>query len=209
MEILSVRDLSFGYIDCPVFEHFSCSIEEGDFCLIEGENGAGKTTLMKCITSLINKGACIYYREKEIINHKNLLSNLTYVMSDDTLYDYLTVDENIRFFKSIFGENKDFIKCVCNILCDLDVLKYKDFLVKNLSQGTRSKVYLAIILAKHSDVLLLDEPFTALDQTSQKYFCQLIKNQNEKFGKTIVLITHIAQFKELATKTINISKKEV
>lgn len=209
MEILSVRDLTFGYKDCPVFDRFSCAIAEGDFCLIEGVNGAGKTTLMKCLTSLINQGSCIYYRGQEIAANKHLLANLSYVMSEDTLYDYLTVEENINFYSALFGEGSAFSGNVHKILEDLGCTQYLDFLIKNLSQGTRSKIYMAIMLAKRADVLLLDEPFTALDQTSQAYFCDLIQKQNRESGKTVVLVTHIAQFKQLATSKIEIVKKEV
>ncbi len=209
MEILSVKDLTFGYKDCPVFDRFSCSIAEGDFCLIEGVNGAGKTTLMKCLTSLINQGSCIYYRGQEIAANKHLLANLSYVMSEDTLYDYLTVEENISFYRALFGEGSAFTRYVHDVLADLDCTQYLDFLIKNLSQGTRSKIYMAIMLAKRADVLLLDEPFTALDQASQAYFCDLIQKQNRENGKTVVLVTHIAQFKQLATSKIEITKKEV
>jgi ABC-type multidrug transport system ATPase subunit len=209
MEILSVRDLTFGYKDCPVFDHFSAAISEGDFCLIEGVNGAGKTTLMKCLTSLINQGSCIYYRGQEIARNKQLLANLSYVMSEDTLYDYLTVDENISFYRSLFGEGESFSKDVYRVLEDLDCTQYRGFLIKNLSQGTRSKIYMAIMLAKRADVLLLDEPFTALDQASQEYFCELIRRQNRTDGKTVVLVTHIAQFKAMATSKIEITKREV
>lgn len=209
MEILSVRNLTFGYKDCPVFENFSCSIAEGDFCLIEGINGAGKTTLMKCLTSLINQGIGIYYRGQEIAKNKHCLVNLSYVMSEDTLYDYLTVDENIAFYRSLFGEDEAFSQRIYAVLEDLGCTQYRDFLIKNLSQGTRSKIYMAIMLEKKADVLLLDEPFTALDQTSQEYFCRLIQKQNQETRKTVVLVTHIAQFKALATTKIQITKREV
>lgn len=209
MEVLAVRDLTFGYKDCPVFENFSCSINKGDFCLIEGINGAGKTTLIKCLTALINQGSCVYYRGKEISKNKHLLSNLSYVMSEDTLYDYLTVEENISFYRSLFGEKDSFSEKVYSTLDDLDCLQYRNFLIKNLSQGTRSKIYMAIMLAKNADVLLLDEPFTALDQTSQEYFCRLIQKRNCEEGITVVLVTHIAQFKMLSTTKIEITKREV
>jgi ABC-type multidrug transport system ATPase subunit len=130
-------------------------------------------------------------------------------MSEDTLYDYLTVDENISFYRSLFGEGESFSKDVYRVLEDLDCTQYRGFLIKNLSQGTRSKIYMAIMLAKRADVLLLDEPFTALDQASQEYFCELIRRQNRTDGKTVVLVTHIAQFKAMATSKIEITKREV
>lgn len=209
MDILSVENLSFGYDDCPVFKNFSCSISAGEICLIDGKNGSGKTTLLKCMTSLINEGENIYYKGESVKENRELLKNISYIMSEDTLYDYLTVAENIDFYKNLFSESAEFVEKIMSILKELGCEQYKNFLIKNLSQGTRNKVYLSIMISKNSTILILDEPFTALDKCSQEYFIKYIYKQNQNTGKTIVLVTHINQFKSIATKTIIVEKMEV
>ena len=206
MSILSVKNLTFGYEDCPVFNDFSINFEEGNLYCIVGENGAGKTTLLKCITSLINNGTSIYYNECEIAKNKNLLKNFSYIMNEDTLYDYMTVLENISFYKNLFSENCDFVSRVKEILVALNCYNYKDYLVKNLSQGTRNKIYLAIMLCKKAKIILLDEPFTALDNKSQKFFFEFIKNKSLNDNITVLMVTHIDEFKSIANKTIHIEK---
>lgn len=208
MEILSVKDLTFGYGDCPVLDRFSCAINEGDFCLIEGGSGAGKTTLMKCLTSLVNQGVCVYYRGQELARNRHLLANMAWVMGEDGLYDYLTVEENIGFYRAFFGEGIAFSRRVHQILEDVGCTRYLDHLVRNLSREDRGKVCVAIMLSKRADVLLLDEPFTALDQRDQTYFCELLRQQNRQAGKTVVLVTELAPFRQLATSRIEIVKKE-
>lgn len=208
MDILSVQGLTFGYKDCPVFDNFSCNIKAGTITRLAGINGAGKTTLLKCMTALVNQGKCIYYKGTEIANKKSLLSSLSYAMSDDTLYDYLTVEENINFYRALFQVGSSFTNEAFRILRLLKCDQYLDFLIKNLSQGTRSKVYTAICLAKPAEVYLLDEPFTALDKQSQSFFCKYIQQIYLEQKKTFVLVTHIDEFQSLATDTIQIVKKE-
>ena len=209
MEILSVKNLTFGYLDCPVFKDFSLQIEQGHIYLIDGENGVGKTTLLKCMTSILNNGKNIFYEGTPIENNKYLLKNIAYVMSEDTLYPYMTVDENISFYKNLFSEGKEFTDKVYNILNKLNCRNYKDFLVKNLSQGTRNKIYLAIMFSKNARVLILDEPFTALDKDSQKFFLELIKQQNNKNKITIIMVTHISEFKIIASKVVHVEKRDL
>lgn len=209
MEILSVRDLTFGYPDCPVLEHFSCAFAQGRIVRLEGKNGAGKTTLLKCLTALVNQGKCVFYKGKEIFQSKELLSELSYVMSEDTLYDYLTIEENVAFYRGLFGAGGEFSDEVFRILRELDCEQYRGFLVKNLSQGTRSKIYMAICLAKNAEIYLLDEPFTALDLFSQNYFRAYIQKLNQEKQKTVILVTHIEDFKTIASETIVLEKREV
>ncbi len=206
MNILSVKNLTYGYDDCPVFRDFSVSFEEGKIYCITGENGAGKTTLLKCISSLENNSKNIYYVNEPIEKNKDLLQNISYIMSEDTLYPYMTVSENIMFYANLFYKTSDFKNKVNYILNKIGCDLYKNYLVKNLSQGTRNKIYLSIMLSKDAKVFLLDEPFTALDKQSQEIFFNLIKEKNLKEKATIIIVTHIEEFKKISSEIIEIEK---
>lgn len=207
MNIIEIKNLTFGYEDNPILSDVSIDFEKGKIHLIEGENGAGKTTLLKCITALINEGKNVYINGISVSDNKNVLSKVSYIMSNDTLYDYLTVNENILFYKSLFNEKDTFYKEVKEMLARLDCCQYLDYLVKNLSQGTRNKIYMAIFLMKNADIIILDEPFTALDGRSQCYFIEYMQKINQNKGKTILMVTHIEQFKKIATNIVKITKE--
>lgn len=208
MKILEVKDLSYGYEDNLVLENFNMNVSSNEIVLLDGENGAGKTTLLKCICNIINNGKNIYINGEEVYNNKKILKHICFIMSEDTLYDYLTVKENINFFRMLFEENQQFIKRV-QLLCEiLDIDKYENYLIKNLSQGTRNKLYLAIMLSKKHNILILDEPFTALDKKTQDIVINKIKTDSTECEKCVIMVTHINEFKEIATRVVHINKIE-
>jgi len=174
--ILEVKNLTFGYEDEPVLENFNMSISKNEILLIDGENGAGKTTLLKCITNIINNGKNIFINGVEVFSDKSVLKNISFIMSEDTLYDYLTLKENIIFFKTLFDEDDEYVDNVKSLCNELAIDKYEDYLIKNLSQGTRNKLYLSIMLSKKHNILILDEPFTALDKNTQSIMINKIKS---------------------------------
>ena len=206
MSILSVKELTYGYNDCPVFKNFWVSFSKGKIYCIVGENGAGKTTWLKCISSLSNNSKGIYYENQSIEENKDLLQNISYIMSEDTLYPYMTVNENIKFYATLFYKTSNFKNKVNGILTQLGCDIYRDYLVKNLSQGTRNKIYLSIMLSKDAEIFLLDEPFTALDKKSQEFFFNFIEEKNRKEKSTFIIVTHIEEFKKISSEIIEIHK---
>jgi len=206
MNVLEVKDLTFGYEDAPVLDKFNLVLVPNEILLIDGENGAGKTTLLKCMTNVINNGEGIFINGKSVREDKSMLQQISFIMSEDTLYDYLTLSENVSFFKSLFDENDDFFAKVYALCVEFDIAKYEDYLIKNLSQGTRHKLYLAIMLAKRHQILILDEPFTALDKQTQQVVMAKVKKLANEEGRSVVLVTHVAEFKQLATRTIQVDK---
>ena len=204
--ILEVKNLTFGYEDEPVLENFNMSISKNEILLIDGENGAGKTTLLKCITNIINNGKNIYINGVEVFSDKSVLKNISFIMSEDTLYDYLTLKENIIFFKTLFDEDDEYVDNVKSLCNELAIDKYEDYLIKNLSQGTRNKLYLSIMLSKKHNILILDEPFTALDKNTQSIMINKIKSNSKEKEKCVIMVTHVSEFKEISTRVMTINK---
>lgn len=204
--ILEVKNLTFGYEDEPVLENFNMSISKNEILLIDGENGAGKTTLLKCITNIINNGKNIFINGVEVFSDKSVLKNISFIMSEDTLYDYLTLKENIIFFKTLFDEDDQYVDNVKSLCNELAIDKYEDYLIKNLSQGTRNKLYLSIMLSKKHNILILDEPFTALDKNTQSIMINKIKSNSKEKEKCVIMVTHVSEFKEISTRVMTINK---
>lgn len=206
MKILEVQGLTFGYEDNLVLKDLNLYVNENEIVLLDGDNAVGKTTLLKCITGIINNGKNVYINGMEVFDRKNLLKNISFVMSEDTLYDYLTLNENIELFKMLFREDENFTKKV-KILCkQLNIDKYENFLVKKLSQGTRNKLYLSIMLSKKFNILILDEPFTALDKDTQEFMIEKIKQISDEKQKAVLMVTHIEEFKKISTRKIRLEK---
>jgi len=206
MKLLEVKNLRFGYDGAPVLDQFSMSAREKEIVLIDGENGAGKTTLLKCITNVLNNGESIFIKEKSVQEDKSVLRDVSFIMSDDTLYDYLTLRENIAFFKSLFGEDDSFITKVDALCVEFGITKYENYLIKSLSQGTRHKLYLAIMFSKRYNILILDEPFTALDKGTQTRVIEKMEAIAQQPGKCVLMVTHVSEFKKIATRTIALHK---
>lgn len=118
----------------------------------------------------------------------------------------LTVDENIKLFAELFGESSIFFDKVNDVINMMNLSEYRQYLVKHLSQGTRHKVYLSIMLSKSSSVLILDEPFSSVDKKTQDVIFQYIMSIQK--DKIIVYVTHIEEFEKLATRTIVLEKIE-
>ena len=198
--LIKVKNLTYGYEDDPVIKNVSLELRSGEVLLLEGENGAGKTTLLKCITNVLNSGKDVFYEEKEVYKNKRLIKNFSYVMSEDYLYDYMTMDENIKFFKKLFKEDAEYLDKVEVFVEKFGIKSYRNKLVKTLSQGTRNKLFIAIMFSKKHSVLILDEPFTALDKETQNVILPCVEDYKNSDDKAVLMVTHIEQFKRIATR---------
>lgn len=198
--LLQVENLTFGYEEDPVIKNVTLELKGGEILHIDGKNGVGKTTLLKCIANVLNSGKNIFYNGKEIYKNKDCLKEFSFVMSEDFLYDYMTMEENIVFFQKLFEESSDYRERVDSYVTMFGISEYMNKLVKALSQGTRNKLYIAIMLSKKHHVLLLDEPFTALDKKTQEIILQHVEEYKNDKTKGVIMVTHIQQFMKIATK---------
>lgn len=201
---LVIKNLNFSYNEKLILKDINIVAKTNDIILIKGVNGSGKTTLLKCIGGIFNGGKNIYINNIELINQKNLFRHISYIMSEDTLYGYLSVKENIKFYYELFGEDSSFIDQVYSYIEDMEILEYENYLVKHLSEGTRHKIYLSIMLSKKSELIILDEPFSSIDKNTQEKMFKYIENLSK--DKIIIYSTHIKEFEKMANKIINLEK---
>ena len=165
--MLQVSRVSFAYEEAFVLEDIHFQVGKGEHVAIMGESGCGKSTLLKIVYGLLHlKVGEIRWGSKQI---KGPLYNLVpgepfmkYLTQDFDLMPFTTVEENISEFLSVFYPD-ELKKRTKELLEMVEMTQFKRTLVKNLSGGQQQRVALARVLAQKPEVLLLDEPFSHID----------------------------------------------
>ena len=164
--MLKVDNISFGYTSKEVLKNISFTANKGEYIAVIGESGCGKSTLLEIIYGLlhIEKGTVFWNNEKLLGPNFYLIPGedfMKYLPQDFDLMPYITVEENIGKNISSLDPNKlQRIKELLEVVDMSDFLKTK---VKNLSGGQKQRVAIAKVIAKEPEVLLLDEPFSHID----------------------------------------------
>jgi zinc transport system ATP-binding protein len=198
MSILEIKNVSIRYNQSEVVKDVSFTINSGDFVGLAGPNGAGKTTLVKAILGLvpITSGSVELFGEtKEKFSSWSKIGYLPQKSSTINVLFPATVNEVVMlgllsqktWFKKIIKNDQFKINA---ILQDLGIVNLKKRMFSELSGGQQQKVLLARALVSSPEVLIFDEPSTALDPESRESFFQLLERLNKKNGIAIILITH-------------------
>lgn len=170
-------------------DNVSFSVNKGELFGLIGPDGAGKTSIFRILTTLLlaDKGTAIVDDCDVVKDYKNIRSNVGYMPGKFSLYQDLSVEENLNFFATIFGtsikENYDLIK---DIYVQLEPFKKRR--AGKLSGGMKQKLALCCALIHKPTVLFLDEPTTGVDPVSRKEFWEMLKRL-KKQGITILVST--------------------
>lgn len=204
-KLLEIKNLSKNYHtkmgEVKAIEDISFDIYEGEFLCIIGPSGCGKSTILNILASLDNKSS------GDIIKHKEL--KVGYMLQEDALFPWLNILDNALLGLSITHNlTEDNIAYTKHLL---EKYGLKDFLGKyphQLSGGMRQRVALIRTLATKPDILLLDEPFSALDYVSRLSVSEDVSSIIKSEKKTVVMITHdISEALSLADRIIVLSKR--
>lgn len=189
--MLQVQQLQFSYLDQPTLMDINFSLDKGKTLAVIGESGCGKSTLLKLIYGLhdLNDGH-IYWNDTEVLGPKyNLIPGMEfmkYLAQDFDLMPFITVAENVgKYLSNIYKDIKN--QRVTELLEIVEMTEFANVKAKFLSGGQMQRVALARVLALEPEVLLLDEPFSHIDNfrknsLRRKLFAYL----NEKQITTIV-----------------------
>lgn len=165
--MLTVRDISFSYNDTPNLNSISFSLTKGKNLALIGESGCGKSTLLKLIYGLhdLDDGQ-IFWNDIEVLGPKyHLIPGMPfmkYLAQDFDLMPFITVAENVgKYLSNFFPEDKQVR--IAELLEIVEMTEYADVKAKLLSGGQMQRVALARVLALEPEVLLLDEPFSHID----------------------------------------------
>ena len=197
--MIVLEDVSKVYkgSDHPVVNHLNLHVEEGEICVLVGASGCGKTTTMRMINRLHDAtGGKIYVGGKDImtINPIELRRNIGYVIQETGLFPHYSIEKNIATVprEKRWGKEKirervyEMMKLV-----DLDPELYAKKKPSALSGGQKQRVGVARALAGDPPIMLMDEPFGALDPITRGHLQnEFLSNIQAKLKKTIVFVTH-------------------
>lgn len=179
-----------------VLDDLNFEIKEGEFFVSVGPSGSGKTTTLKLINRLIEQTeGDIFFQGKNIKDYplREMRLEMGYVLQDIALFPNLTVAENIGLIPEMKKINKkEIAKRVESLLkqVDLDPKVYKNRLPEDLSGGEKQRIGILRAIAANPKVLLMDEPFSALDPISRTQLQDLVKKLHKDYKITTVFVTH-------------------
>ena len=179
-----------------ILDGLSFEIQEGEFFVLVGPSGSGKTTTLKLINRLIEQtDGDIYFEDKRLKDYdlRELRLKTGYVLQQIALFPNLTVSENIALIPEMKNFDKKEIKEKTEDLLKkvrLDTKHYMNRLPKELSGGEKQRVGILRAIIANPKILLMDEPFSALDPISKVQLQDLIKTLHNEYKMTTVFVTH-------------------
>jgi len=178
---IQLKNISKSYDKVQALEGISFAVKEGELFGLIGPDGAGKTTLFRILTTLLiaDEGVATVSSFDVVTDYKSIRKNVGYMPGKFSLYQDLTVEENLTFFATIFGttieENYDLIKDIY-----VQIEPFKNRRAGKLSGGMKQKLALCCALIHKPKVLFLDEPTTGVDPVSRKEFWEMLKRLQKK-----------------------------
>ena len=168
-----------GESKVEVLKGIDLAIEQGEFCVLLGPSGSGKSTLLNIIG-----GRMADMKEKRLTIYRR--KHLGYIFQMYNLIPNLTVRENIEVGAYLSDKPLD----VNELLHTLGLYEHRNKLPNQLSGGQQQRTAIGRAIVKNPDILLCDEPTGALDYKTSKEILKLIETVNEKYGNTIIMVTH-------------------
>lgn len=194
LKMLQVQNISFGYAEKRVLHNIDFTIEKGQNIAVIGESGCGKSTLLKLIYGLydLDEGN-IVWDETEVLGPKyNLVPGMAfvkYLSQDFDLMPYITVGENVgKFLSNVFPEKKK--ERIRELLEIVEMTDFADVNAKYLSGGQQQRVALARVLALEPEILLLDEPFSHIDNFRKNALRRNLFAYLKSKEVTVIVATH-------------------
>ena len=195
MSSIRMEHIVHSYGEHTVLKDFSMDIHDGEFISVIGGSGSGKTTVLKLINGLLipDQGE-IYVQDKDIrkVDQNELRRNIGYVIQSIGLFPHMTIEENIGYVLSLTKQDSALIQERVKEM--MDIMKLEEQLLNRypdeLSGGQKQRVGIARALASHPKILLMDEPFGAVDEITRHSLQDEILRIYHELHITIFFITH-------------------
>lgn len=189
---LEVIDISKGYNDNGVLNKVSFSVNEGEFLSILGPSGCGKTTLLRILIGLLQPDTGKLYKdEKDITNVHSSARGMGIVFQNYALFENMTVLRNVEYAMKFHGIDKENARDAAMRMLDaVGLSEHLGKYPKHLSGGQQQRVAIARTLALNPDIVLLDEPMSALDVSTRLTMRNELKKLQAQFGTTMIYVTH-------------------
>ncbi|PJZ00762.1 ABC transporter ATP-binding protein [Bacillus vallismortis] len=192
--MLKVSNLNFKYDEEFVLKDVSFDLYPNEITWLQGINGSGKSTLLQILANLLSANGNIEYHHKgDVIRGDRLKEHTIYIPESPYLFDYLTGAENAIFLKNLFqisdGVFEERFYENCKKFSLSDALKKP---VKDYSLGMKYKLYLSVMFLRDANILLLDEPFSAIDKSSLSIAVKMIE-EVVRNGALLIFSSHIEE----------------
>ncbi len=190
--IITTEALTKRFNDFTAVDHISFNVHKGEIFGFLGANGAGKTTAMRmlCGLSLPTSGKATIAGFDVYKQTENIKRSIGYMSQKFSLYEDLTVRENIRFYGGIYGKSNTFIKEKTNwLLQQLNLQDEADKLVGSLPLGWKQKLAFSVAVFHEPQIVFLDEPTGGVDPVTRREFWNLIYEASAT-GITVFVTTH-------------------
>ncbi|WP_372757277.1 ABC transporter ATP-binding protein [Lactococcus lactis] len=194
--MIEFQNVSKAFANKKILDHANFTIKDQEFFVLVGPSGSGKTTTLKMINQLVthSEGKILINNEEiSTANLRKLRLSVGYVLQQIALFPNLTVSENIALIPEMKGWDKAKIADRTNELLDLVGLNPKDYAQRQpseLSGGEQQRVGILRAIAANPKIVLMDEPFSALDPISRRQLQIFIKDLQKKMNLKVVFVTH-------------------
>lgn len=213
---IELRDITKSYSGKVVLEHFNLKVEKGEFVTIIGSSGCGKTTALKMVNGLLtpDNGAILIDGEDIAGRDQNQLRrNIGYAIQGSVLFPHMTVEQNIAYVPNLLNKKdrkktRDAVEKWMGIVGLDPELKHR--YPEELSGGQQQRVGIARALAASPEILLMDEPFGAVDELTRGQLQEELKGIHAQTGITVLFVTHdISEALKLGTRVLVIDHGEI
>ncbi len=207
--IIRFDHVSKEYEGHTVLQDFSLDVTKGEFITVIGSSGSGKTTMLKMINGLLTPTRGIIYVDDKDISKENqtlLRRNIGYVIQGIGLFPHMSVRKNIAYVPELLNK-RDKLRTARAVERLIKVVGLEQEMLERypaeLSGGQRQRVGIARSLAANPEILLMDEPFGAVDEITRKMLQTEIARIHQELGVTIIFITHdIKEALKLGTRVL-------
>ena len=211
MAFLEISHLKKGFgtgeNHIEVLKDINLNVSQGEFCVLLGPSGSGKSTLLNIIGGIdqANSGDIHIHGERMAdMNEKTLTlyrrKHLGYIFQMYNLIPNLTIRENIEVGAYLSEKPLD----VDELLHTLGLYDHRKKLPNQLSGGQQQRTAIGRAIVKNPDILLCDEPTGALDYATSKEILKLIETVNQKYGNTIIMVTHNDAIQNMADRVVRL-----
>lgn len=205
--LIEIENLTFSYKpNFKLLNNINLNLNEKEIICIKGNNGVGKTTLLKIICNLIGTNNYNLKYKGNSTSFKYMKDKIAYIPSRPYLYGKLTGKENLQLICNLWKEDSEsFKEKSINLLNIFNLKDHLDTYVENYSLGMKHKLYLIGMLSRKSEIIVMDEPLTALDLKSQNTAISYFHNYIS-LNKGIIFVSHMQSLiNELSTKNLTLN----
>ena len=185
---LQVSDLSYSYQDMPVLNQISFSLQQSEFVSILGPSGCGKSTILNLLAGLLPMQQGSISVEGEAIH--GISDHFAYMPQNDLLFSWKTILDNVCLYGTIHGQKKQARAKALKNFAAFGLDGFESAYPSSLSGGMRQRAAFLRTALCEADILLLDEPFGALDVISRGDMQDWLLSIRERLNRTVLLVTH-------------------